>query len=307
MNNTSSPTFLLPGKIQNWILAIRPKTLPAAASPVIVGTAVAIYARHFRLGPALAALAGALLLQIGANLANDYFDFVNGVDTPDRLGPTRVTQSGLLNPSQVKIGMIAVFALAALTGIYLALVSGWPVIAIGLLAIIAAVAYTGGPFPYGYYGFGEIFVFLFFGLAAVCGTYYVQAQTFSWLSLALAFPMGWLTTAILVVNNLRDLETDKAGGRKTLAVRFGANWTRGEFIVLIAASYLVPLVLWITGVLSPWIMLSWVSLVKVPGILNDIYHEQGRTLNRTLGAVGQLELFYGVALSVGLICAVLIK
>jgi 1,4-dihydroxy-2-naphthoate octaprenyltransferase len=286
---------------QRWILAARPKTLPAAAAPVLVGLAAAVATTNFRLAPALATLTAGLLLQIGANLANDYFDYKNGIDTPDRVGPVRVTQAGLLSPGQVKNGIILVFALAAGLGLYLAVVSGWPVIAIGVLAIVAAVAYTGGPFPYGYYGFGELFVFLFFGLAAVCGTYFIQAREFSWLSLVLALPMGWLTTNILVINNLRDLETDRASGRKTLAVRFGAEWTRVEFLLLLAAAYLVPLVLCLVGWVSPWVLLSWLSLARVPSILRDIYREKGSPLNRTLAAMGQLVLLFGILLSLGLI------
>lgn len=303
MDPSAEITRPTPTVAQRWLMASRPKTLPAAASPVLVGIGAAVLAGGFRWGPALAALAGALLLQIGANLANDYFDFKNGVDTPDRVGPLRVTQAGLLSPVQVKTGMLVVFALAALLGIYLALVSGWPVILIGALSIAAAIAYTGGPFPYGYYGFGELFVFLFFGLAAVCGTYYVQVRAFTWLSFFLALPMGWLTTAILVVNNLRDLETDRDSGRKTLAVRLGANGTRIEFLAVLAASYLTPLVLWLTGHLSPWCMLCWVSLVRVPALVRDVYQLKGRPLNRTLGAVGQLELFFGVLLGLGLCLA----
>ncbi len=164
-----------PGVFQIWLMASRPRTLPAAAAPVIAGSAAAFSTGHFDLLPALAALFGALLLQIGANYANDVFDYHKGADTAGRVGPVRVTSAGLLTPGQVKAGMWVVFGLAVLCGLYLAIHAGWPVIAIGALSILGAIAYTGGPYPLGYHGLGELAVFLFFGLAAVCGTYYVQS------------------------------------------------------------------------------------------------------------------------------------
>ena len=163
--------------IQIWLMAARPRTLPAAVAPVLAASGLAFFDGHFRLGPALAALLGALLIQVGANFSNDLFDYQKGVDTHERLGPTRVTQAGLLTQAQVRVGALLVFALAGLCGVYLALVSGWVVVAIGLLSIAAAVAYTAGPYPLGYNGLGEVFVFLFFGVAAVAGTYYVQARS----------------------------------------------------------------------------------------------------------------------------------
>ncbi len=189
-------------RTQAWLLAARPKTLPAAMAPVVVGIALAVRDGAFALGPALAALLGALLLQVGVNVANDYHDFVAGVDQPDRLGPTRVTQSGLIPPEQVRLGMIVVFAAAALVGVYLIAVAGWPVLVIGVASIVSALAYTGGPFPLGSHGLGDLFVFIFFGLVAVAGTYYVQALTVTPLALIAAVPVGLLATAILVVNNL---------------------------------------------------------------------------------------------------------
>ncbi len=214
-------TNLSLNKWQIWLLAARPKTLPAAASPAIVGSAVAFSVGKFHFGPALAALLGALLLQIGANLANDVFDFHRGADTQARLGPTRVTQAGLLTPTEVTRGMWVVFGLAAISGIYLTAVAGWLVVLIGVAAIAAAIAYTGGPFPLGYYGLGEIFVFIFFGLVAECGTVFVQAKGLSPLAWWSAVPMGLLVVNILVVNNLRDIETDRTAGKKTLSVRLG--------------------------------------------------------------------------------------
>jgi 1,4-dihydroxy-2-naphthoate octaprenyltransferase len=188
-----------------WMLAIRPRTLPAAAAGVIMGSALAWRDGFFRLDAAFACLLTALLLQIGSNLANDVFDFERGTDTPERLGPVRVTQAGLLTPSQIKVGLAVVFALAALFGLYLAWLGGWPIIIIGIAAILSAIAYTGGPFPLGYYGLGDLFVFIFFGLASVAGTYYVQAGFVSAAAWWMSIPPGLIITAILVVNNLRDL------------------------------------------------------------------------------------------------------
>jgi 1,4-dihydroxy-2-naphthoate polyprenyltransferase len=286
---------------QVWILAARPRTLPAAASPVIVGSAVAYWDGLFHFWPALATLLAALLLQIGANLANDVFDFYKGADTSARLGPTRVTQAGLLTPRQVLVGMWVCFGLAAALGGYLIMIAGWPILVIGLAAIAAAIAYTGGPFPLGYYGLGDIAVFIFFGLAAVCGTYYIQALQLSWLAFWSSFPMGFLITAILVVNNLRDIVSDQAAGKMTLAVRLGVGGTRREYLILAAGAYLVPIGLWIVGLAPFWIMLSWISLPTAVSLVRLVWSQEGRPLNKALGGTGQLALFYSLLFSLGLI------
>jgi 1,4-dihydroxy-2-naphthoate octaprenyltransferase len=229
MTAKPTPTTLSP--LQVWMLAARPKTLPAAAAPVIVGSAAAFVDGAFQPLPALAALLAALLLQIGANLANDVFDFHKGADTQERLGPVRVTQSGMLSPEQVMGGMWVTFGLAALLGLYLAWVGGWPIILIGVASIAAAILYTGGPFPFGYYGLGDLFVFIFFGLVAVCGTYYIQVAALTPLAIWSSIPMGLLITAILVVNNLRDIDTDRQAGKRTLAVRLGTEGARWEYVL----------------------------------------------------------------------------
>src|SRR5215211_3274207 len=221
------------------MLAIRPRTLPAAAAGVIMGSALAWRDGFFRLDAALACLLSALLLQIGSNLANDVFDFERGTDTPERVGPVRVTQAGLLRPSQVKAGMIVVFALAAVFGLYLAWLGGWPIILIGVAAILSAIAYTGGPFPLGYYGLGDLFVFIFFGLASVAGTYYVQAKSISAAAWWMAIPPGLIITAILVVNNLRDLENDRKAGKHTLAVLLGERASKTQYLICMVIAYLV--------------------------------------------------------------------
>lgn len=246
--------------LQIWLLASRPKTLPAAAAPVIVGTAVALSDGVFRLWPALAALLGALLIQIGTNFANDVFDFKKGADTQERLGPLRVTQAGLLSPKQVMVGMWLVFALAVMVGLYLVYVGGWPIVAIGILSIVSGIAYTGGPFPLGYNGLGDLFVFIFFGLVAVGGTYYVQAGSVGVASIWAAIPIGLLATAILIVNNLRDIETDRQAGKKTLAVRFGVKGAQTEYLLVVALAYLTPLIGWLVAAIPATTLLTWLSL-----------------------------------------------
>lgn len=286
-----------------WWLAIRPRTLPAAAAPVIVGSALAFYAHAFQFFPALATLLGALLLQIGANLANDVFDFKKGADTHERLGPPRVTQMGLLAPNQVLIGMCVALGLAALIGLYLIYVGGWVILVIGILAILCAIAYTGGPFPLGYLGLGEVFVFLFFGLAAVCGTYFVQAGTVSPLAWLAAIPLGLLACAILVVNNLRDIDTDRAAGKKTLAVRFGVNATTWEYRVFLALAYLIPLTFVFFDFELLWVLLSWGSLPLARPLLRLVQNERGRALNAALAGTARLEFVYALLFASGLILA----
>ncbi len=290
-----------PTPFQIWLLAARPKTLPAAAVPVIVGTAVALSERVFSPGPALAALLGALLIQIGTNLANDVFDFKKGADTTARLGPVRVTQAGLLSPGQVLAGMWFTFGLAALIGVYLVLEGGWPIVIIGLLSIAAGLAYTGGPFPLGYNGLGELFVFIFFGLVAVDGTYYVQAGLVSAAAWAAAVPVGLLATAILVVNNLRDIDTDRAAGKKTLAVRLGARGVQMEYTLLVVGAYACPLLMWLTGTSTVWVLLAWLSLPLTRPLFQLIWREKGRVLNQALAGTARLELVYGLLFSAGLI------
>ena len=284
-----------------WWLAIRPRTLPAATAPVLVGSGVAFLQNQFNFLPALAALLGALLLQIGANLANDVFDYKKGADTANRMGPTRVTQAGLLTPRQVLSGMWATFGLAALAGIYLIWAAGWPVAAIGVASILAAIAYTGGPYPLGYNGLGEIFVFIFFGPVAVIGTYFVQARTVSLLAVLSSIPVGLLITAILVVNNLRDIATDREAGKHTLAVRIGVQGTRLEYLLLVAFAYLFPLILSLTGSM-PWLAnLVWISLPLAWKMVHQVNTVSGRSLNAVLAGTGQLTLVHSLLFVAGLV------
>lgn len=292
--------------LQAWLLASRPKTLPAAVSPVIIGCAVAFIEGGFRFGPALAAFFGALLLQIGANLANDVFDFEKGADQNDRLGPMRVTQAGLLSPREVKTGMWLAFLLAAGCGIYMTLASGWLILLIGFLAILAAIAYTGGPFPYGYKGMGEIFVFIFFGFAAVCGTYYAQTKFISQLAVLSSIPVGLLIVSILVVNNIRDYESDKAANKGTLAVRFGLDWAKQEFISVVILAYAVTFLLVMSDLATPWLLLTWLSIPLFFSISSSVLNQRGKILNRTLAETGQLTLIFSLLYSIGLVISIYI-
>ena len=283
-----------------WILASRPRTLFAAAAPVVVGSAIAIRDDGFALWPALAALLGAILLQVGSNLANDVFDFQRGADAQDRVGPLRVTQAGLLTPAQVLRGMWIVFALSLIPGLYLAARGGWPVIAIGVSAIAAAILYTGGPLPYGYKGLGEIFVFVFFGLVAVSGTYYVQTSTLSWLAIAAGIPIGLLTSAILGVNNLRDIGPDQAAGKITLAVRLGMRGARIEYLLLVGTAFAAPPALFAAGLASAWVMLTWLSMPLAERQARIVVTQSGAALNAALVGTAMLTFVFSLLFAVGL-------
>ncbi len=283
-----------------WWLAIRPATLTASAAPVFVGTGAAWAEGVFALWPAIAALIGASLLQIGANFANDVFDFERGADNEERLGPQRATQQGWISAEQMKRAMWLAFAGALLTGVYLTSVAGWPVMALGLLSIAAAYLYTGGPKPYGYLGLGDLSVFLFFGFGAVAGTYFVQAQHVSRLVLWASVPIGALATAILVVNNLRDIGTDKRAGKLTLAVRLGDAATRNYYLLLLATAYLVPPYLWWRGLADAWVMMPWLSLPLAFGLAGRMRHEGGLALNGCLVQTARLEVVFGLLFAVGL-------
>jgi len=286
--------------LQIWWMAIRPKTLPAAAAVVIAGVGAALGDGVFRPGPALAALGVGLLLQIGANLANDVYDFYRGADQEGRLGPPRVTQAGLLSPNQVFAGMWVIFGLAGMLGLYLTWEAGWPVLLLGAVAILSAIAYTGGPFPLAYHGLGDVFVFIFFGLVAVCGTYYVQAGTLSAQAWWTAVVMGLLTVNLLVVNNLRDIDTDRKAGKQTLAVMLGAAGARREYLICLALAFGIPAVMAALGIMSPWVLLTWLMLPRAVRLVRFIATETGRTLNQALAGTGQFELFFGILLALGM-------
>ena len=290
-----------PGALRAWVMAARPPTLPAAVVPVLVGSAVAYAQGVFRPLPFAAALLAATLIQIGTNFANDYFDFRKGADTSARLGPVRVTQSGLIAPEAVLRATALTFGLAALIGLYLVLVGGWPILAIGVLSIAAGVLYTGGPFPLGYNGLGDVFVFVFFGLVAVAGTTYLHTGDVPAAALMQALPVAMLVTAILVVNNLRDVDTDRAAGKRTLAVVFGPGFARAEYAALVAAAYLLPPLSVALGLASPWALLSLLTAPLAAGLVRTMLTERGPALNRALKGTGQLHMLFGALLALGLV------
>lgn len=295
-------------------MAARPQTLPAGAAPVVVGVGLAVADGVLAPGPALAALLGALLIQVGTNFANDYYDAVNGVDTDDREGFARVTAGGLIEPRQVKRATVATFGGAVLVGSYLVSVGGLPIVVVGLSSIAAGILYTGGPYPYGYYGLGDLFVFVYFGLVAVTGTYYVQAVTATGVSLPVWVPAGTVTfdsvlagaavgalaTGILVVNNIRDRETDRQTGKQTLAVLLGYRLTRVEYLGLLALAYTVPPVFWLRAyspaVVAPLLTLPLAALVA----RTVLTRTGGDALNPALERTGQLLALYALLFAVGL-------
>ena len=300
-------------RTEAWLTAARPHTLPAAAAPVVVGTGLAIRNGVAAPLPALAALLGALLIQVGTNLANDYFDAKKGADTAKREGFTRVTAGGIIPPERVKRVTAATFGLAVVVGCYLVAVGGVPILVVGLASIAAGVLYTGGPYPYGYYALGDLFVFVFFGLVAVTGTYYVQAasavagvpvgippETVPVEAVAASLPMAGLITAILVVNNVRDLETDREADKRTLAVVLGYRWSRVEYVGLIALAYLVPGWFLAQGfgvaVLAPLLTLPYAVLVA----RTVLTETGGDALNPALSRTGKLTAAYAVFFAVGL-------
>lgn len=284
-----------------WVLAARPRTLTAAVAPVLAGSGLAAHHGVAAAGPAAAALVGAVLIQVATNLANDYYDYVRGGDTEARVGPVRVTQAGILAPAVVRRGMVAVLAAALLVGVYLVSVGGWPIAGIGLVSLACAVLYTGGPFPLAYHGLGDVFVFVFFGLVAVGGTYWVQGLAWPPDALLAGTGLGALSTAILVVNNLRDVETDAAAGKRTLAVRIGVGGSRAEYVALLAVAALVPL----AGIARfDWPVATVTAsacLVLAAAPLRAVLRfREARELLPALGQTARLVALYGVALALAL-------
>jgi 1,4-dihydroxy-2-naphthoate polyprenyltransferase len=291
-----------PNPVRIWVMAARPKTLPLGVAPVLVGTALAGYLHIFHPLRFVAALLGSVFIQIGANLSNDYSDAHRGADTEDRLGPVRVTAGGLVPPRQVLIATYVTFGLAVLCGAYLIAVAGWQLLLIGVASIIAGVLYTGGPRPYGYEGLGEVFVFLFFGVAAVAGSYFAQVRDFSWESLVLSAPIGLIAAAVLVVNNTRDIDTDRRADKRTLAVRIGRERSRRMYTTMVLIAYPIALIPWLFGPLRAWLLLPFVTLPLAAGVIRIVStHSDGPSLNRALAKTGQLQLFFCVLLSVGLL------
>jgi 1,4-dihydroxy-2-naphthoate polyprenyltransferase len=290
--------------IRIWIMAARVRTLPAAVAPVLVGTALSATERDLRIGGFTAALIGAIFIQVGTNLSNDYSDARRGADAEDRLGPVRVTAGGLVPPRQVLVATYVSFGVAVLCGVYLVYLAGPILLAIGAASILAGVLYTGGPRPYGYEGLGEVFVFLFFGIVAVTGSYYVQAEEVTWEAFVLAVPVGLLASSILVVNNVRDLESDRRAGKRTLAVRLGRERARTLYGLMVYGAFVTAPAPWVAGALSAWLLLPLVLLPAAVGLVRLVRrHSDGPTLNRALARTGMLQLAFCVLLSAGLLAS----
>jgi len=291
-----------PNVVRIWLMAARPRTLPVGLAPVLVGTALAGVEDVFHPLRFVAAVLGALFIQVGSNLSNDYSDARRGADTEERLGPVRVTAGGLVPPRQVLIATYVTFGLAVVCGAYLIAVAGWQLLLVGVASIVAGVLYTGGPRPYGYDGLGELFVFLFFGIVAVAGSYFVQTETLEWEAFALAVPAGLLASAVLVVNNYRDMDTDRRAGKRTLAVRLGRERTRTLYAAMVYGSYVLTPVTWIFGQLSPWVLLPLLTVPLAAPVVRIVRNRtDGPTLNEALARTGMLELVFCVLLSAGML------
>ncbi len=290
------------GTLRLWLVAARPRTLPAAVAPVLVGTALAGSEEVFHPVRFVAALVGSVFIQIGTNLSNDYSDARRGADTEDRLGPVRVTAGGLMPPRTVLVGTYVAFGVAVAAGAYLTAVAGWQLLVVGIASILAGVLYTGGPRPYGYEGLGEVFVFLFFGVVAVVGSYYVQTEDLRWEAFALSVPVGLLAAAILVVNNVRDIETDRRAGKRTLVVKLGRDLARRLYAGMLALAFAAPVAIWLAGGLSAWLLLSLAALPLAPPLARTVAaRTDGPALNGALAGTGRLLALFSILLAAGVL------
>ena len=287
-------------KFHSWLLASRPKTLLASVVPVMVGTALAINVDKFNPLVTLVALVCSLLIQIGTNFTNDLYDFYKGADTVSRKGPVRVLAAGLISVKEMKTGIIIAFLSAFILGLYLVYIGGIIILAIGVLSILAGIAYTAGPYPLAYKGLGDIFVFMFFGLIGTMGTFYLQANELSLPAFLSSIPVGSLITNILVVNNYRDIETDRIAGKNTLAVKLGKTFTQYQFIFLIFVSFIVPLLLFLFFDFKFWIFIPYLTLPVVYKTISMLFTLDGVQLNETLELTAKLSAMYGILFSAGL-------
>lgn len=296
----------LADRVALWAGAARARTLPASVAPVLIGVVLAWNDGLGHAPAALAALVGAILIQVGTNYANDYFDWLKGADTAERQGPRRAVQSGLVSPEAMRRATILVFALAILVGLYLVARGGWPIVVVGVASIACGVLYTGGPWPLGYRGLGDVFVLVFFGPVAVAGTYYVQALELDWRPIVAGLGPGLISVAILAVNNLRDRETDAKAGKRTLAVRLGVSFTRIQYTTCILLACLCPLVFIATGVAGgPGLLLPLFTLLAAWPVHRTVWqHTDGTTLNRALADTGKLLMYYAVLFAIGWYIAV---
>lgn len=289
-------------RFQLWLSAARPKTLAAAMVPVLTGAAIAWSDQQFRYDSTFVALFCALAIQIGTNFANDYFDFVKGADTEDRLGFERATAAGLIKPDTMKLATILTMVTAFIAGLYLVWTGGWIVLLIGILSLLFGVLYTGGPYPLGYNGLGDLFVFIFFGIVAVTGTYYVNALEWSAISFWASIPVGALCVNILVVNNLRDIEQDRIANKRTLGVLLGEFALKVEYLMMLLAAFGTLIYLNIAHSFSVWIYLPVLSVPVAFTLCRHVWtHQNKRTLNGTLGKTAQYMIIFGILMSAGLI------
>ncbi len=286
-----------------WWLASRPKTLTAAITPVFVGIAVALAEGVFTPLPAISALLVGLFIQIGTNLYNDYADYQRGADTPDRLGPLRVTQAGLLPASVVRRGAIVAFGLAGLAGIYLIWRAGWVVGVLGAAAILAGLAYTAGPWPLAYNGLGDLFAWIFFGFVAVCGTAYVQLGRVPDLAWIGGLALGGMITALLAVNNFRDIEADRAAGRKTIPVCFGRRGGLLEISLCMLIAFTTPVVMFTMNGKNPWYLLPLISAPEALRIIAYVSQNKGVALNRALAWTARLVFWFGGLMAIAILLA----
>lgn len=286
---------------ERWKIAIRPKTLPAAMSPVVMGSALAIHDKQFHLLAAVAALAVALLLQILSNLVNDLFDYIRGVDDDNRLGPARVTQMGIIPGNEMIVGISIVVVLTGIVGFYLVNRAGLPLLIVGILAIVSAFAYTAGPYPLGYHGFGDLFVFIFFGLVATIGTYYVQALEINLAVVLCAAGVGFLIVNILVVNNYRDFDTDSVSGKTTMAVRLGKKGTLYQFVILGGLAYLVLLPVVFLGYPIWCLIFPLFTIPRFLRLIDNLRTQKGRILNKSLAKSSELALMYSTLFGAGVL------
>jgi len=283
-----------------WILASRPKTLPAAISPVLMGTTMAFTDGGVHWLSAFLALFGALMIQIGTNLANDYFDHKHGKDTQERLGPIRVTQAGLVSDQAMKLAISIVFTAAFVAGIYLVYRAGWPIVIIGLLSLLFGMIYTAGPFPLAYLGIADLFAFLFFGPIALAGTYYAQTLDMNWVVLVAGIAPGCFSIALLTVNNLRDVDEDRGTNKKTLIVRLGKSYGRSQYLVSMILAALIPIVLWQMTSSHSGVLITLLALIfSIPAIRGMFGGAQGRGLNQTLAQTGKTQLIYTLLFIIG--------
>jgi len=287
-------------KIKIWLASTRPRTLPAASAPVIMGLALAFYDVRISVLIAVFTLISALLIQIGTNLANDYFDFIKGTDTDKRVGPVRLIQAKMIKKNEMLAAFIITFAIAIFFGVFLVMRGGYPILIIGFFAVLFGILYTAGPAPLGYIGLGDIFVFIFFGLISVVGTYYLQALRVNYVVFIASIAPGLLSTAILTANNIRDIKTDSQSGKKTLIVRFGYNFGIFEYLFCVIAAHLIPIVLVLITRSHYFSLISVLAIIlAIKPVKLILSKSDPKSLIPVLGATSQMLLIFSVLFSIG--------